>query len=1492
MNSAAFSGLRTIASKILAPIGAAARSVIPPPARRQVWTNPGRTHIEVRGLHQPGSDDAAQDLRRRLLDLDGVRRVEINAYLGRVVVAHDREVIDGPALVAVVAEAERDWGLDTQGRSAAGAAHPGNGAPLVRETVALGMTVAGAAYAFLGRVVPGPRLPPVLPALIALADSAPRLRRTLERSIGRPATDTLFAVGGIAGQTLARRPVALLADAGYRVLLHRELRARQQAWWRWEEAAAGKPGVHEAGPVDAPPRRPRLPDGPVERLGDLCVPVALAGFGTVLAARRSLERASAVLMAGVPRAAKLGREAFACQLDVDFSQTGTLVMEPDALRRLDRVDTVVLDSALLLTGRYTPDTAIAVDSAVDEVELAQLAHELVDPARPRQRRQRGPWMVTTSVAVHGLLTAETRRRAAALNGPGAVVLVAVRDSVPVGLVRMLPELDPSAEALVACARRPGSALVAGVHSGLQWRLGIDAVAGGNRLAESVRRLQADGHVVAVVSARGRGGLVAADVGIGVANHAGEAPWGADVICPDPGHAGVLLDATVAAARTSRDLARVALTGSSAGAVLGVLGPATGTTARASFPVVAATVFALGLGIWRGMAAGRRPVPRPVDRTPWHEMSPEAVLRRLSSSPAGLDETESARRRGHPVEAGDLGETGLGRASMEELASPLTPALAAGAGISATLGSVADAVLISGVLGLNALIGGVQRVGATRELRRLLDTSAVRVRLLHKGTPQDARADELVPGDVIELHAGDAVPADCRLLKAAGLEVDESSLTGESQLVTKDVPARAAPALADRSSMLYQGTAVAAGRALAVVVAVGDQTEAGRSARADGDVPRTGVEVRLRELAGRTLPLAVGAGAVLMGMDVLRGQVITRSLGRAVSLAVAAVPEGLPIVASVAELASARRLSRKGVIVRSASTIEALGRVDVLCFDKTGTLTEGRISLRRVSDGARDEEISGPTPALRGVLAAAVRASPWREGDGGVPHPTDRAVLAGAHGLGITEADDLGELDWVAELVFEPARGYHATLARRTEGYLLSVKGAPEVVLSRCLRWRRPGGTVPIDDVTRGRLDAEVERLARAGYRVLAVAERDASGRAELDDERIQRLDLRGLIALADPVRGTAAASVDELKRGGVDVVMITGDHPSTAASIAAELGMIDGRGVLTGDEIDALDDDRLAAILPGIAVFARVTPAQKARLVRQMRRAGKVVAMTGDGANDAPAIRLAHVGIALGSEATPAAREAADLVVTDNRMETITAALVEGRAMWSSVRDAVGILLGGNLGEIAFTLGSGLLSLRDALNARQLLVVNLFTDVLPALAVAVRPPPEVTPEELLTQGPEASLGSALLGDVYRRAAITAGTAGLAWLLARPVSSPGQAGTTALLALVGGQLGQTIAVRGRTPLVVGAATGSLAALAAIVQTPGVSQFFGCRPLLPHQWGIAAGASAAAAGAELFWQLLPRRPVATRVPDRRSDGIASSPAVNLPKTWVKPGAHQGG
>jgi cation-transporting ATPase I len=1449
-----------LAAKVTAPITGTLGSLAGLTFSRRAWSDRGHTHLEVRGMHHPGTENAARDLRRRLGELPGVQAVAVNAVLGRVVVQHDTEQVGRAELAAAVTEVERTWVLSGRGVAPGSAAHPANGGPIARELIGAGLNLAGFGMSVLGNVLPAPLRSPAVLSLLSLADANPRMRAEVEARLGRPAADALFAASGALGHALGRRPLGALTDAGYRVCLHREGAARQRAWQEWTADAGRDPQTHHADPLEQPRRPVAVPNGPAERAADVLAFLGLTGYGAQLLAANP-QRGLALLNAGVPRAAKLGREAFCAQLSTSLSGAGTLVLNPGALRRLDRVDNVVLDASTLLTGQHVVDHVALAGDEADPAEVVEAARDLIDPAEPQTRHRRGDWSVAPITELAGTLPGPVERCAREQAGLDVTVVVVLRGDRPVGVAGVVPEIDPLAEALVEAAGCAGTVVLGGTDPALAERLGLtSAVPGGGKLGDSVRELQADGHVVAVVSAADRAALAAADVGIGLLRSAGP-PWGADLLCHGMAPACLLLGATPLARQTSKHSAQLTVAGSTLGLVLGGLGPPLGAPSRAAFPVHFAGLLALLLGTWQGMAPGRRAEPIPVERTPWHAMSPDAVLRKLGSSPRGIDGAESQRRRGTGGQ--DVGELGLARASAEELTGPLTPALAGGAGVSASLGSLVDAVMIIGVLGLNALIGGAQRVGADRELNQLQHVSDAKVRVRRGEVERTETATELAAGDVVELHAGDTVPADCRVLEASGVEVDESGLTGESQLVRKLVGATVAPVIADRSSMLYQGSVIAAGHVVGVVVAVGEQTEVGRSSHIDeSDVPTTGVAGRMRALTRATLPVTFGAGVLLMIVDLLRGRGVNQAMGRSVSLSVASVPEGLPFVATVAELASARRLAHRGVLAKSPSTIEALGRVDVLCFDKTGTLTEGRVALRLLSDGHEEHAVDDLPPGQRETLAAALRASPWQQGDRPLAHPTDRAVFESATGCGVTADHGVGELRWLADLPFEPSRGYHAVLAEAPHGALLSVKGAPETVLARC-RGRYSGGSdMPVD--AGSEIGRTIDRLARGGYRVLAVAERSmpehAAATAELDDSAVTDLEFRGLLALADPVRPTAAAAVAEMARAGVDILMITGDHPSTAEAIAAELGVLDGRGVLTGAQIDELDDNELDARLPDVSVYARVSPVQKARIVRRLREAGRVVAMTGDGANDVPAIRLAHVGIAVGALATPATREAADLVVTDDAIETITDAIVEGRAMWSSVRDALAILLGGNLGEIAFTVGAGVLSAGEALNARQLLLVNLLTDVLPSMAVAVRPPPHRTPEQLLAEGPEASLGGSLNREITVRAITTAASAMGGWLLARPVSTPAQASTTALVALVGGQMGQTLAVRGATPVVIAASVGSMGALAVIVQVPGVSHLFGCRPLLPHQWAIALGASTAATAGEALY----RRTLAQRLP----------------------------
>jgi magnesium-transporting ATPase (P-type) len=534
----------------------------------------------------------------------------------------------------------------------------------------------------------------------------------------------------------------------------------------------------------------------------------------------------------------------------------------------------------------------------------------------------------------------------------------------------------------------------------------------------------------------------------------------------------------------------------------------------------------------------------------------------------------------------------------------------------------------------------------------------------------------------------------------------------------------------------------------------------------------------------------------------------------------------------------------------------------------------------VSDGSRTttvpdlRDLHRDHDLHRDVVAAGLRATPPdARGRATLPHPTDRAVAKGAAAVSVPRDHGFAAWSAVASLPFEPGRGYHAVLGHASpHGHagqvaVLSVKGAPETLIPRCARWRTRNGTVALDRAGCARLAREHTALGRRGYRVLAVAERrmPAAGRErvgrELSDSDLHELTFLGFLGMSDPVRAGAGPSLAQLRAAGVQSIMITGDHPTTAEAIAADLGVLDDGRIVTGTQLDALDDDALDALLPEVSVVARGTPAHKVRVVESYQRVGKVTAMTGDGANDAPAIRLADVGIALGTRSTPAARAAADVVVTDDRLGTILDMLVEGRALWASVRQALGIFVGGNLGEIAFTLLGSVATGTSPLSARQLLLVNLFTDLVPGLAVALREPDPDRTGQLLGEGPERSLGRALVREVAVRTVATTTAAAGAWLAARVTGRRRHADTVGLAALVGAQLGQTLLVGADSTSVLLSSLGSMAALVAVVQTPGLSQFFGCTPLGPVGWTIAT--SACAAGTLLSKAL---EPVAARlIPD---------------------------
>jgi cation-transporting ATPase I len=1322
---------------------------------RKSWECGTRTHLQLRKLSDSERDRFRAALEQALAPLWGVRWARVNPYLNRVIVEHDAALVSAHELEERVAEVERRLGLAalpwTEDVFAAS-----NQEPVQRAAIELAADLVSLGLSTALRRSDSLRWPidVDLAALLALLESVPRIRETLERRMTQRGAELFLELSKASVNTLLRSEMGPVAALLRHVLSLREARALRAVWIRREAEFCEDPAGHPRRRRKAEPRPAPLRPGPVERYGEGAVPAALAAFGAEALVTQNLEAAVSAILGGLPRAAHLGRWAYLSQLAAEFASRDVLVLDRSALERLDRIDCVLL-SADSVCGNHP-----GFERLVDTARRAHLKVRVV--GRPEDG---APW---------------ARR----------------------------------------VERVPARSLV-----------------------EAVRNLQGDGSGVLVVHDGPSAAYDAADVSLALSSVG--PPWGAHLVANRGwDDAALLVEAALVAREAAEHSVELAVAEAATSLALLFGGLDRTTTRRIMVTANVASLFAVGNALRLAHRVQRPPLPERPEQVPWHALSPEDCLARWKVDPEqGLSENTAKERSTRPADAPSDGRL-LAQKMGAELANPMTPILAGGAVLSALVGSVVDAGLIGGALGLNAVIGGVQGFRTEKAVLALEKREERPIRVRRAGQERRVLDVDLVPGDVLLLEAGDVVPADCRILSGSSVEVDESSLTGESQPVRKRVEATPDAALADRACMLYEGSSLNVGSVEALVVATGQDTEAGRARLAgeEGEAP-PGVEARLQYLSRLTAPVAGVSALAMTASGLLRRRAVEGVVTSAVGLGVASVPEGLPVLATLAQLAAAERLSTRGALVRNPRALEALGRMDVLCADKTGTLTEGQIRLRVVSDGTEERALDDLGAGHERVLRVALRASPVPNGSP-LPHPTDQALVDGARAHGVAPEEGLERR---AELPFEPARGLHATLETREDDHHLGVKGAPEVVLPRATHVRRGDVVETLDEEARARWLEQADRMAGEGYRVLAVAERSVRADFELNDDSVEELVLCGFLGYADPVRGSARGAIENLGKAGVRVVMITGDHPGTAESIARELGLLNGHRVMTGSELDELDDADLAERIGDVAVFARVAPLQKVRIVRVLQAQGHAVGMTGDGANDAPAIQLADVGIALGEGSTSAARGAADLIVSDGRIETILKAVLEGRALWTRVRDAVSILVGGNLGEIAFTVAGGLSSGKSPLNARQLLLVNLVTDTLPALAIAVRPPANESMEALLRAGPEASLGQELERDMMLRGLVTASAAGVALQLARRTGATDEeASTVGLLTLTATQLGQTFALGGRTPAVLGASLGSLSVLLAVVETAPLSRFFGCQPLGVRRLAQALGVGAAAAG----------------------------------------------
>jgi cation-transporting P-type ATPase I len=1416
---------------------------------RRAWLGRDRAHVEMRDLRGEELEAFAKAVVSELENVEGVRRVDVHAALGRVVAELEPGQGSLEAVVKGVERAEESAGVARATFRDNSWEHPADvesAERLVVELVADGVgVVMGTALRF--SILPASRIASTLASVASIVQSSPRLRRGLDERLGPLRADLSLSVGAALACGLAQRPGSALTEMVHRAGLLAEVKARQKSFTERESElfAVAPHGLGEGAPD---PRPAPLPRGPIEEYSDRAVWVSLGGFAVSFLATRSVQRAVAALFGGLPKPAQLGRDVFASELGRALARRGVLVVDPGALRRLDRIDCLVLAGDLVARHRWEI-RALALGPSLDDAEARRLVGELFDPDQPIASREANGITLEPFGLNKMEPSPELAEAALALGTEGGLLLALCKNGEILGLAEIEIVSKTGVDELVTAAHDAGMRVVVAASDDavLQGLPADDVIPDGERMVLGVRRLQREGRGVCVVAAsNATRALQAADCGVGMLREGDPTPFGAHVICSeDLSEVRFLIQAAVAARQVAKQSVNIALGAATLGALVSAGGVLPMTGRRVIAVVNAASLIAMANGARSSMNLTRRALPPPRDRTPWHALDVRAVLNRLGSSPEGLERKDAIARR-QPGIAPRSNLVELGEAITDELFNPLAPLLAAGAGLSAAVGSFGDAAMVGGVVVLNAAVGGYQRHRTERAIRELSRQQKRRTMVRRGGQLLEIDSAELVHGDVILLAAGDVVPADARIVEAESLEVDASSMTGESMPVKKFAAPSFEVDVPDRGSMLYEGTAIAAGRVTAVAVAVGDETEARRGAIASKrDHARGGVERRLRSLIELTGPVALGAGIGLVASGLLRGRKLEDLVGSGVSLAVASVPEGLPLLATAAQLAAAERLGKRGALVRNVRSIEALGRVDVLCLDKTGTLTEGRLELVAASDGTVEQAVPELDAVTLPVLGAALRASAERGGR--TFDPTEQALYRAADRLEVHADYGCPGFHRAFEVSFEAGRGYHATVGQCEAGLVLDVKGAPEVVLARCTGVRQGGQRVALDETATAELARHAAGLAARGLRVLAVAERIVPAGDSLDPRRLVGLTFLGLLAFSDPVRTSASQAVKELAQAGVRTVMITGDHPGTAEAVARDLGLTSRLGVLTGSELSEMDEATLDRKIHRISVFARVTPPQKVRIVRALQRVGRVVAMVGDGANDAPAIRLANVGIAVGEQSTTAARAAADILLTDARLETLVDAVLEGRAMWAAVRDAVSILVGGNLGEIGFTLGAGLIDGRPPLNARQLLLVNLLTDVAPAMAIALRPPARVSLAKLKHEGPEASLGQLLNRQIAMRAVVTAAGASVAWGVARFTGTRARANTVGLVALVGTQLGQTLISGELSRPVIVTGVLSAAAMGAIIQTPVLSHAFGCRPLGPLGWIIALGASAAATGA---------------------------------------------
>ena len=736
-----------------------------------------------------------------------------------------------------------------------------------------------------------------------------------------------------------------------------------------------------------------------------------------------------------------------------------------------------------------------------------------------------------------------------------------------------------------------------------------------------------------------------------------------------------------------------------------------------------------------------------------KLSQEELLREMNSSMSGLT-AEEAKKRLEQYGYNKLQEgkrKGVLQVFAEQFADLLVVILIVAAVISAITGGVEGTIVILAVLILNAILGTVQHFKAQKSLDSLKAMAAPNARVIRDGQKMEVPAAELVPGDILLLEAGDVTAADGRILENYSLQVSESALTGESENVNKiDTPIdQEELPLGDRLNMVYSSSLVSYGRAVVLVTGTGMQTEIGKIAdlMESAQEKATPLQRSLDDFSKKLSIIIMVICAIVFGLGVWRNMGLADSLMFAVALAVAAIPEALSSIVTIGLAIGTQKMAKENAIIKNLRAVEGLGCVSVICSDKTGTLTQNRMTVKKAYANGRvwdAEEAKNNEKAVDGLVAESVLCNDGAiNGETAVGDPTETALLTFCRTIGGDENKVREAFPRLQEIPFDSDRKLMSTLHFRNERYEMLIKGAPDVLLARCTSVEQKGEVLPLTDEIRSAIADQNRAFSSQGLRVLAFAKKVLSENRPLTLEDENDLIFTGLIAMMDPPRVESAPAVADCRRAGIRPVMITGDHKITASAIAKEIGILqDGDRAVEGSELEKMTDEELRNEVEHISVYARVSPEHKIRIVRAWQDRGHVAAMTGDGVNDAPALKQADIGIAMGITGTEVSKDAASMILTDDNFATIVKAVANGRNVYTNIKNSIQFLLSGNLAGILVVMITSLFGLPLPFTAVQLLFINLLTDSLPALAVNMEKPTG----DLLNQKPRSPKEGILTKD--------------------------------------------------------------------------------------------------------------------------------------------------